>query len=260
MPLEIQVNLQKTRIEATMNNVVRRKLAFTLIELLVVIAIIAILAAILFPVYASAKMSAKKTVDLSNMKQISMALTMYADDTDDRLPPCREDLLNLNQVTWVDAIKPYSKSNILNRSPFDNSAAWDDPVNKRLTSYGINAYYDFGHPPYMGVGLGQTANPSQCVLAAPLEEIVRGRGVVIKGEHFMAMYYGTPARSTNAKFQALQWDTVAREPRMVAIRQAFGVANYAFADGHAKSVSFGVTWKQTDGFEPTVDWYDPLKN
>ena len=65
--------------------------AFTLIELLVVIAIIAILAAILFPVFAQAKMAAKKTAALSNIKQIALATTMYANDYDDTLPQQESD-------------------------------------------------------------------------------------------------------------------------------------------------------------------------
>lgn len=60
--------------------------AFTLIELLVVIAIIAILAAILFPVFAQAKAAAKKTAQLSNMKQLGTGLKLYAGDYDDVLP------------------------------------------------------------------------------------------------------------------------------------------------------------------------------
>ena len=60
--------------------------AFTLIELLVVIAIIAILAAILFPVFAQAKLSAKKAADLSNSKQLVLAMIMYQTDVDDCLP------------------------------------------------------------------------------------------------------------------------------------------------------------------------------
>src|ERR1041385_8631360 len=58
--------------------------AFTLIELLVVIAIIAILAAVLFPVFAQAKAAAKQSTCLSNERQIGMATMMYATDSDDR--------------------------------------------------------------------------------------------------------------------------------------------------------------------------------
>lgn len=67
----------------------QRTKAFTLIELLVVIAIIAILAAILFPVFAQAKIAAKKTTSIANMKQIGMATMMYIADSDDVLPPLR---------------------------------------------------------------------------------------------------------------------------------------------------------------------------
>ena len=62
------------------------KRAFTLIELLVVIAIIAILAAILFPVFAQAKLAAKKTTTLSNIKQVGTATIIYATDYDDVYP------------------------------------------------------------------------------------------------------------------------------------------------------------------------------
>ncbi len=232
---------------------------FTLIELLVVIAIIAILAAILFPVFSQAKVAAKKTADLSNMKQISLALIMYCDDNDDQIPPCREDLLNKGQTTWVDAIQPYTKTVLLRRSPFDSSAAWNDPTTPRLTSYGINAYFDFQHPPFYGYRLGQTENVSQTVLAAPLEEILRGMTVAVKGDHFMAQYFGNPSREEHAKFKPLQWDSALREPRMLKIRQAHGKANYAFADGHGKSVSFSQLWRQTDGQKPAADWFDPSR-
>ena len=65
----------------------RSGLGFTLIELLVVIAIIAILAAILFPVFARARAKARQTKCLSNLKQIGLAFHMYASDYDELLPP-----------------------------------------------------------------------------------------------------------------------------------------------------------------------------
>ena len=61
--------------------------AFTLLELLVVIAIIAILAAILFPVFAQAKAAAKRTADLSNTKNLGLAMIMYGGDYDDNPAP-----------------------------------------------------------------------------------------------------------------------------------------------------------------------------
>ena len=70
-----------------MSAILRKNNAFTLIELLVVIAIIAILAAILFPVFAEARNKARQTQCLSNGKQIGTAIRMYVDDHDGRWPP-----------------------------------------------------------------------------------------------------------------------------------------------------------------------------
>jgi len=74
---------------------------FTLIELLVVIAIIAILAAILFPVFAQAKMAAKKTQSISNAKQIVTAITMYSGDYDDVVPSGNPNDPNYAYWSWV---------------------------------------------------------------------------------------------------------------------------------------------------------------
>lgn len=100
------------------------KRAFTLIELLVVIAIIAILAAILFPVFAQAKEAAKKTVCLSNAKQIGTALKLYLGDNDDAMPifyaynsipPAGQPGHKGVEVELL----TYSKNKDIFRSPFD---------------------------------------------------------------------------------------------------------------------------------------------
>jgi prepilin-type N-terminal cleavage/methylation domain-containing protein/prepilin-type processing-associated H-X9-DG protein len=91
------------------------KRGFTLIELLVVIAIIAILAAILFPVFAQAKTAAKRIACLSNVKQIALGMHMYAGDNDDSLPFRREvdnggDWWTAKMKTWKDLTLPYIKN------------------------------------------------------------------------------------------------------------------------------------------------------
>lgn len=88
------------------------KRAFTLIELLVVIAIIAILAAILFPVFAQAKESAKNVVLLSNMKQSGTSSLLYGGDNDDIFPLAwqNSDPSGQGLWSWQGALQPYSKS------------------------------------------------------------------------------------------------------------------------------------------------------
>jgi prepilin-type N-terminal cleavage/methylation domain-containing protein/prepilin-type processing-associated H-X9-DG protein len=88
-----------------------RSSGFTLIELLVVIAIIAILAAILFPVFAQARERARMTACSNNMKQIGTAMMIYAQDYDETLPQIRFTCSNNNHCyVWKNAIRPYLKS------------------------------------------------------------------------------------------------------------------------------------------------------
>src|SRR2546429_2375440 len=90
-----------------------RHRGFTLIELLVVIAIIAILAAILFPVFAQAREKARQTGCLSNLKQLLVAALMYAQDYDENLMS-RYVLINGQQVEWshpsAGLLTPYTKN------------------------------------------------------------------------------------------------------------------------------------------------------
>lgn len=115
------------------------KKAFTLIELLVVIAIIAILAAILFPVFAQAKEAAKKTACLSNTKQIGTAIAMYLQDNDDMYSPAyyyrdpnssgNLDATGIEQ--WSGFMQPYIKNWNMFVCPSDKTGGiaptnWDD--------------------------------------------------------------------------------------------------------------------------------------
>ncbi len=99
------------------------KKAFTLIELLVVIAIIAILAAILFPVFAQAKAAAKKTTSISNIKQLATASLIYAGDFDDVFVSQDQSPPNYGwQGSWVMLSLPYMKSYGILKDPSDNVA------------------------------------------------------------------------------------------------------------------------------------------
>jgi prepilin-type N-terminal cleavage/methylation domain-containing protein/prepilin-type processing-associated H-X9-DG protein len=83
-----------------------KKRGFTLIELLVVIAIIAILAAILFPVFAKAREKARQAACLSNVKQLGLAMMMYVDDNDSTYPPIFS-IASGEFLIWQDLISPY---------------------------------------------------------------------------------------------------------------------------------------------------------
>jgi len=123
---------------------VDNKRAFTLIELLVVIAIIAILAAILFPVFAQAKLAAKKTADLSNLKQLSLAAIMYTNDYDDTLFAHQYNCggSSLNNYTAVQTCPDYVSGNntLLNTAP--------DIINGFSSPTNMHDYWCFVVQPY----------------------------------------------------------------------------------------------------------------
>ena len=129
--------------------------AFTLIELLVVIAIVAILAAILFPVFARAKEAAKRTACLSNLRQIATATLMYENDEDDRLPDRRDVKRALRgTATWtwppsdprggwaVEILAPYVHNGELWSCPsVSGSAMAKLPQVEQTTPQGVSRYW-----------------------------------------------------------------------------------------------------------------------
>src|SRR5438270_12262778 len=115
----------------------RSKGGFTLIELLVVIAIIAILAAILFPVFAQAREKARAISCLSNMRQLATAVQMYTQDYDEVFPFACGD--SWWQVTWPYQLQPYVKNVQILHCPDDSTVGqynWAGPK----VSYGANGW------------------------------------------------------------------------------------------------------------------------
>lgn len=158
-----------------------RQHAFTLIELLVVSAIIAILAAILFPVFAQAKSAAKGTASLSNLKQISLSAHIYAGDYDDRTVPATvwnsgndpiETGTGQTNASWVWLLQPYQKNVDLVIDPLGPPALRFDGIPQAVTnsvrmSYGINqlylSYWDSTGAPSRTVSLSSISSPSATV-------------------------------------------------------------------------------------------------
>jgi prepilin-type N-terminal cleavage/methylation domain-containing protein/prepilin-type processing-associated H-X9-DG protein len=302
--------------------------AFTLIELLVVIAIIAILAAILFPVFAQAKMQAKKTADLSNMKQISLGLLMYANDNDDVTPQASWEFKGLDkgnpmnptgmyQVHWTYIINPYVKNWQIYVAPADqtpdqpiypcpngfadfgvlNSAGqmycdWQAP-NSYIPAYNVVPAHDWLPVPY-------TTFPNPANMIAMSDRRYKSTDpnnpTVFSGKKGMSGFNPSqpctqegatfnPALGLEGQSEAVQsslttygfWNAAAIMYLLPTLTGGvggnddpdvdrvwydfyFNQANYAFADGHAKSQALGQTlipyvgqYEYGDTFYPSIN-------
>ncbi|BCM92922.1 hypothetical protein IAD21_04806 [Abditibacteriota bacterium] len=162
------------------------KSAFTLIELLVVIAIIAILAAILFPVFSRARENARRASCQSNLKQIGLGVLQYAQDYDEKYPAWARSLnnpaANTSDIWWSTQIMPYVKSIQLFACPSNATqtdvrngvpnmyspnyyANLDNPGGVRGSSNGIGVFCDTGGP---GMNAAQIGNAATTIAVSEL--------------------------------------------------------------------------------------------
>jgi prepilin-type N-terminal cleavage/methylation domain-containing protein/prepilin-type processing-associated H-X9-DG protein len=210
------------------------KKGFTLIELLVVIAIIAILAAILFPVFARAREKARQSSCLSNVKQIALAVLMYTQDYDETFPPQYNFYRPLlddyptawDRHSWKVGLVPYIQNDQILVCPSMAAEGSDEHwmYHPQNGGYGSNMRYVFGYqawrnlPSYCypyGSGIGVVSLP---LIEKPAEQYMLGDS---DGMGYIQYNHYTRAFRHNE------------------------LMNVAFCDGHAKAQTEGDTMNRT---------------
>ncbi len=225
--------------------------AFTLIELLVVIAIIAILAAILFPVFAQAREKARQATCLSNLKQMGNGMTMYAQDYDETFPLA----IQRNWSTsWAITAQPYIKSYDVFRCPSDGArnvqAAWMGVG----ISYGANMNWGgSGTAPWGPMGavsswlnypspslaaIGQPSNTillaerfnSDCLAVTQVGNPTNYRADFVTGTYLNSI---TPANIPDGTRPAAAYPN---GPNGAVTAKHSDMSNFLFCDGHVKAM------------------------
>ena len=261
----------------------RNRFGFTLIELLVVIAIIAILAAILFPVFAQAREKARAIACLSNTKQIGLAYAQYTQDYDEMTPNISKAKTGVGLdgqpyvQTWYMILQPYVKSQtvflcpdrtatftVQNTKPSgaaDPSKCWDD---WNTTGYCLGYGYDDGLVSDGGYGLigGQIQDAQGNALrpGRSIAQITSPASTVAFGDSYDNPGYSVAADNILGKYSKVDAGNTTS-----GLRHMGGLFNYGFVDGHCKTIRI-VSAAYPGGFivglpankKDARDWcYDP---
>jgi prepilin-type N-terminal cleavage/methylation domain-containing protein/prepilin-type processing-associated H-X9-DG protein len=229
---------------------------FTLIELLVVIAIIAILAAILFPVFAQAREKARAIACLSNEKQIGLGLIQYSQDNDEQMVASwygpadgyQRDSDATTYYKWMDAIYPYVKSEQVFTCPDDsvNKPYHFRAPNKQYGSYTINNFYyntRGTYTPPVSDFYGAVTYISLATLQAPSNTALIFDGGPTPGNLSNANNYGRADADSGALAAGTGVGKITTgTPRTIGddtviYERHQGRVNVIWCDGHAKAMS-----------------------
>jgi prepilin-type N-terminal cleavage/methylation domain-containing protein/prepilin-type processing-associated H-X9-DG protein len=213
----------------------RRKVhAFTLIELLVVIAIIAILAAILFPVFAQARAKARGIACLSNTKQLGLSYAMYVQDYDEVSPNGRG-----GGWEWWTDLQPYMKSIELLYCPdrADGGPYQQGGGPKSSGPYQLRRYvgygYNWGPIGWRGGGLLERQQPDPNSVGSTHIPGKALAAITFPAQTFaFGDTYDTPRMTVGIGFLGDTWTGTTSG----SLRHSGGMFNFAFVDGHAKSI------------------------